>query len=275
MIFGNYLLSVSLRTAARTSLFLCALATALNSQAQTSSAAVPPLSVNGQAVAPARLEGLLGLRLAAGQKDDEQTRQQAREELIRHEAVLQAARKAGAETPLVRAQAQYAAENVLARAYLQQWLRQNPIGKDAIAKEYEAIKARSGTQEVQLRQILVPSEDDAKKVLAQLASGGKFEDLAQLASRDAGSRQQGGLLPWVPVGSLHPAIAQAVARLGKGQMSTTPVQSPAGFHVLRLEDSRPLTLPPLEQLQPQIVRNLETQAVEAHVRQLREQAQVK
>ena len=44
---------------------------------------------------------------------------------------------------------------------------------------------------------------------------------------------------------------------------------------MRLEDVRPLVVPPLEQLQPQIIRNLEAQAIESHVRQLREKAQVK
>lgn len=222
-----------------------------------------------------RIDALVSMRVAAGQKDDEQSRSQAREELARHDTVLQAARKAGTETPLVRAQAQFAAENVVVRAYIQQWLRQNPIGKDAVAKEYEATKARSGSQEVLLRQILLATEDDAKKILAQLATGGKFEDLAQLATRDASSKASGGLLPWMPVGVIQPAIGQEIGKLTKGQVTAKPVQSPAGFHVIRLEDSRPYALPPLEQLAPQIVRNLETQAVDNHVRRLREQAQVK
>lgn len=235
----------------------------------------PAISVNGQVLEASRLDALMAIRAAAGQKDDEQTRAQVREELIRHEMVLQAARKSGAETASVRAQAQYAAENVLVRAYLQQWIRQNPIGQDAIAKEYEALKARSGSQEVLLRQILLATEDDAKKLLGQLAAGGKFEDLAQLASRDAGSRSNGGLLPWMPVGALQPAIGQEVGKLAKGQLTAKPIQSPAGFHVIRLEERRPFELPPLAQLQAQILRNLESQAVEAHLRRLREQAQVK
>lgn len=233
------------------------------------------LTVNGQAVAPARLDAVMAIRLAAGQKNDEQTLAQAREELIRHEALLQAARKSGAETAAVRAQSQYAAENVLVRAYLQQWIKQNPIAKDQVVREYEALKTRSGAQEVLLRQILLANEDDARKLLAQLASGGKFEDLAQLVSRDASSKNTGGLLPWMPVGVLQPAIAQEVGKLTKGQVTAQPVQSPAGFHVIRLEDVRPLVAPPLEQLQPQIIRNLEAQAIESHVRQLREKAQVK
>lgn len=240
-----------------------------------SASAAEALAINGQAIPAIKLEAVVSARLSAGQKDDAQTRSQAREELIRHEALLQAALKAGVDTPLLQAQGQYAAETLKVRSYLQQWLKQNPIGKESLTKEYEALKTRSGSQEVQLRQILLVSEDDAKKVLSQLAAGGKFEDLAQVASRDAATRINGGLLPWMPSGLLNPAIAQEVGKLAKGQMSAKPVQSPAGFHVIRLEGSRPFKLPPLDELQAQIVRSLENQAVDAHARQLREQAQVK
>lgn len=235
----------------------------------------PAAAGNAQTVDALRWDAFMAVRTAAGQKNDEATRAQAREDLIRHDMVLQAARKAGVDTPAVRTQAQLASENVLVRAYLQQWLRQNPIGKEALAKEYEAMKARAGTQEVLLRQILLASDDDAKKLLAQLAAGGKFEDLAQLASRDAASKANGGLMPWLPVGTLPTAIAQEIGKLSKGQLTAKAIQTPAGFYVVRLEDIRPFTLPPLEQMQGQIVRNLESQALDAHVRRLREQAPVK
>lgn len=237
--------------------------------------AAEALLVNGQAVSPIKLEALVAARLSVGQKDNAQTRSQAREELIRHEALLQAALKAGVDTPLLQAQGQYAAETLKVRNYLQQWLKQNPVSAEAVAKEYEALKARTGSQEVQLRQVLVGSEDDARKLLAQLAAGGKFEDLAQLVSKDASAKANGGLLPWVPEGNLMPAIAQEVSKLTPGQTTSAPVRTPNGFHVIRLEGRRPFALPPLAQLQNQIQQNLEAQAVEAHVKRLRDQAQVK
>lgn len=237
--------------------------------------AAESVSVNGQTVPAIKLEALVFARVTAGQKDDAQTRSQAREELIRHEALLQAARKAGPESALLQAQSQYAAEVVKVREYLLQWLKQNPVTSDAIAKEYESLRLRAGTQEVLLRQILLSSEDDARKLLSQLSAGGKFEDLAQLASKDASSKSSGGLLPWVPAGTLVPAIAQEVAKLAKGQTTTSPISTPSGFHVIRLEDRRPFNLPPLAQLQNQIKQNLESQAVDAHIKQLRNQAQVK
>lgn len=233
------------------------------------------LVVNGQAIPAIKLDALVAARLSAGQKDDAQTRALAREELVRHETLLQAALQSGVDSPLLQAQGQYAAETLKVRSYLQQWLKQNPVGQEAIAKEYEALKGRMGQQEVQMRQILLSSEDDARKLLTQLNSGGKFEDLAQLASKDASTKASGGLLPWVPEGTLVPAIAQEVSKLTPGQVTAAPVRTPNGFHVIRLEGRRPFTLPPMAQLQNQIQQNLENQAVDAHIKRLREQAQVK
>jgi peptidyl-prolyl cis-trans isomerase C len=190
--------------------------------------------------------------------------------------LLQEAKKTPvAQSPAVQAQAQYNAETTLVRAYLQQWLQQNPIAPDAVKAAYDALKAQMGSQEVQLRQILVASQEDGVKVVAQIAAGGKFEDLAALVSQDPASKQAGGLMPWVVRGALFPEIAQAVAKLNKGQMTNEPVKGPAGFHILRLEDVRPFKAPELAQVQAQIKRNLESQAVNAHIQKLREQASVK
>jgi peptidyl-prolyl cis-trans isomerase C len=79
----------------------------------------------------------------------------------------------------------------------------------------------------------------------------------------------------VPEGTLVPAIAQVVSKLTPGQTTAAPVRTPSGFHVIRLEGRRPFALPPLAQLQNQIQQNLESQAVDAHIKRLRDQAQVK
>ena len=132
-----------------------------------------------------------------------------------------------------------------------------------------------GSQEVRIRHILVASEDEALKVQAQIVAGGKFEELAASVSQDAVSQKTGGLMPWVVQGALLPAIAQAVATLKKGQMAAAPVKGAAGYHVIRLEDTRPFKAPELAQVEAQIKRNLESQAVNTHIQKLREQAGVK
>jgi peptidyl-prolyl cis-trans isomerase C len=237
---------------------------------------VAPLSVNGQEVSATKVDLLVNAAMEAGQKDSAALRAQVREALVQHEVLLQAAKKAPvAQQPAVQAQAQYNAETTLVRAYLQQWLQQNPIAVDAVQAEYDALKVRMGDQEVQIRHILVASSDEAAKVLAQIAAGGKFEDFVTSHSQDSASKQSGGLMPWVVQGALLPDIGQAISKLKKGQMASAPVKGAAGYHLVRLEDTRPFNPPSLAQVQSQIQRNLEAKAVNAHIQKLREAASVK
>ncbi len=234
------------------------------------------LTVNGQTVPAAKVDLLVNAATETGQKDNAALRAQAREALVQHEVLLQAAKKAPvAQQPAVQVQAQYNAETTLVRAYLQQWLQQNPIAPDAVKIAYDALKVQMGDQEVQIRHILVASQEEASKVQGQIAAGGQFEDLAASVSLDPASKQAGGLMPWVVRGALMPEIAQAIAKLTKGQLAAAPVKGPAGYHILRLEGIRPFTPPELAQVHAQIKRNLEAQSVNAHIQKLREQASVK
>ena len=63
-------------------------------------------------------------------------------------------------------------------------------------------------------------------------------------------------------------------RLKKGQMTEAPVQSNFGWHVIRLEDERPLTPPPYEQVKPNLQRSMQQQAVQKAVADLRAKAKV-
>lgn len=235
-----------------------------------------PLTVNGQTVSAAKIDLLVNAATATGPKDSHALRAQAREALVQHEVLLQAAQKAPvSQQAAVQAQAQYNAETTLVRAYLQQWLQQNPIAPGAVQAEYDALKVSMGDQEVQIRHILVASADEAAKVLAQIAAGGKFEDFVASHSQDSASKQSGGLMPWVVQGALLPDIAQAVSKLNKGQMASAPVKGPAGYHLIRLEDTRPFTPPSLAQVENQIKRTLEAKAINVHIQKLREAASVK
>jgi peptidyl-prolyl cis-trans isomerase C len=268
-----------LRTIRATFMAAALLAPALQASAQSTAPKagnpVERLLVNGQAVDGTRLDVLLMEQLSQGRPDNTQQRGAVREDLIRLELLAQEARKAGIDKQtLARAQASMAFDAVLTRAYLQQWLTQNPVKDDAVKVEYESWKTRMGTQELQLRQVLVASEAEAKAVLARLAKSEKFEDIAAAISRDTSSRTNGGLLGWAPVGALIPSVSDAVRTLTKGQLASAPVNTPSGWHVFRLEDTRTFTPPALDAMQSQIRQALERMAVEAYVGKLRQQAKV-
>ena len=98
-------------------------------------------------------------------------------------------------------------------------------------------------EEFKASHILVKDEQQAKGVIAQLGKGAKFEELAKKLSTDEGSKKQGGDLSWFTPDKMVKPFSDAVAGLKKGEYTKTPVQTQFGWHVIRLDDTRPLAPP--------------------------------
>ncbi len=109
--------------------------------------------------------------------------------------------------------------------------------------------ASSGVQEYNVAQILVPVAEDAsaeqkaaargkaESLLKQVQGGADFAKLARDSS-GAPEAAQGGELGLRPIGRLPAQFANAVVDLKPGQVVDQVIESPAGFHVLKLVDKR-------------------------------------
>jgi peptidyl-prolyl cis-trans isomerase C len=139
-------------------------------------------------------------------------------------------------------------------------------------------KAQGGDgKEFRARHILVEKEDEAKKLIADLKKGGKFDDLAKKHSKDPGSGAKGGDLDWASASSYVKEFSEAMAGLKKGQMTQTPVKSQFGYHIIRLDDERVAKapeLPPLDQVKPQITQQLQQQRLAKFQEELRAKAKI-
>jgi len=251
--------SVFFRTAA------LAVVTALSlniAQAKDDAGAV---TVNGKAIPKSRIDTLVAGQMAQGQPDSPELRNAVREELIRREILVQEAQKKGIDKkPDVQTQIDMARQQVVIGAYLQDYVRANPISDAQIQREYDAVKARVGDKEYKARHILVEKEDEAKGIIARLNKGEKFDDLAK-QSLDPGSKDRGGDLGWSTPAAYVKSFADALVALPKGSYTKEPVKSEFGYHVIMLEDTRDLKLPSMEEAKPQISQRLAQQLVEKHV----------
>jgi len=238
-------------------------------------AAGPVATVNGTAIARARMDYLVRQQTARGAPDNEQLRAAVREDLINREIVAQEAARAGtAKKQDVQLQLDMARQEVLVGAYLSEYLRTHEVADADVQKEYDRALAQTGSTEFRVRHILVASEDEAKKLIAELKKGGKFEELARKNSKDEGTRERGGDLEWTVPANLEKSFAEAMSKLQKGQISNEPVQTRHGFHIIQLEDTRAVSFPPLAQVKPQIQQRLSRQKVENLIRELRSKAKV-
>ncbi len=231
-------------------------------------------TVNGKAIPKVRADALITGQAAQGQPDSPELRKAVTEELVRREVLTQESIKKGFDKkPEVQGQVDLARQGVLIGAYLNDYVKTHPVTDDQIKKEYEDIKAKLGSKEYKARHILVEKEDEAKAIIEKLKKGEKIEDLAK-ASKDPGSKERGGDLGWANPASFVPPFSAAMTKLEKGKFTEIPVKSDFGWHVILLEDTRELKLPPIEEAKGQIGQQLQQRFVQKHIEDLRAKAKV-
>ena len=231
--------------------------------------------VNGVTIPQSRLDAIMKDMAAQGRPDNAETREAVKQELITREIVAQEAMKKGLhKKPEVVLMLDVQRQAIIYSAYLQEYVRTHPISEDDMKKEYEKVKAGSSGKEYKARHILVENEDEAKQIIAQLKKGGSFDRIAADKSKDQGSKARGGDLDWGPAGRYVPAFGQALQKLKKGETTDAPVQTQFGWHVIRLDDERPLKFPTYEEVKPQIQQEMRQQQVAKAISELRAKAKV-
>ena len=136
----------------------------------------------------------------------------------------------------------------------------------------EAIKQVKGEEEVHARHILVPTEDEAKAILAQLKGGADFATLAKEKSKDPGA-SEGGDLGYFTKDQMVPEFAEVAFKLDKGQISD-PVKTQFGWHIIKVEDKRTKPTPTFEQVKPQLENYVAHRAQAQFVDNLRKSATI-
>ena len=231
--------------------------------------------VNGKPVPKARVDALASQLSKAGRPVGPELNDQLKEEGIAREVFMQEAQKRGLDaTDDYKNQLELARQTVLIRELFADYQKKNPVSDADIQAEYDKFAASNGGKEYRARHILVATEPEARKIIADLKKGSKFEDLAKKQSKDPGSGAQGGDLDWGNANSYVPEFSQALVKLNKGQTTQEPVKTQFGYHVIRLDDVRTAQLPKLEDVKPQIAQQLQQQKLAKFQQELRTSAKV-
>lgn len=163
--------------------------------------------------------------------------------------------------------------SILANAAVAELLS-GAVTEEALQAAYdEAYGDAEPATEWNASHILVETEEEAQAVIERLEAGEDFAAIAKEVSTDTGSGAQGGELGWFGPGMMVPEFEEGVAALEPGQVSE-PVQSQFGFHVIRLDETRPLEPPALEAVRPELEAQLQQEAVQAHLDELEAQGSV-
>ncbi|HET8876144.1 MAG TPA: peptidylprolyl isomerase [Casimicrobiaceae bacterium] len=213
---------------------------------------------------------LLKERLAQGGQDTPEIRNAVKEELNTRELLSREAKKAGLDKSTdVKTQMDLAAQTVLVRAYVTDWVKKNPIPDADLHKEYDAIKTQIGDKEYKVRHILVKTEDQAKEIIGELQKGAKFDELAKARSEDPGSKEKGGDLDWNAPANFVKPFGDAMKATPKGKFTPQPVQTQFGWHVIEVDDIRDAKVPSFEEVKPQLQQRLQAQWLDRYFKELR------
>ena len=253
--------------------------------AQAPSAPAQPAKPAAKAAAPAKAAAgssdkqlytqgqfdlLLKERLAQGGQDSPEVRTAVKDELNTRELLAREAKKEGLDkTADVKTQMDLAAQTVLVRAYVNDWVKKNPVPDAELHKEYDAIKAQIGDKEYNVRHILVKTEDQAKEIISELQKGAKFDELAKARSEDPGSKDKGGELGWNAPANFVKPFGDAMKATPKGKFTPQPVQTQFGWHVIEVEDVRDAKVPSFEEVKPQLTQRLQAQWLDKYFKDLR------
>ncbi|MDL2283716.1 peptidylprolyl isomerase [Oxalobacter sp. OttesenSCG-928-P03] len=256
----------------RTTRFLLPLIAAVSLPVFAQNAAV----VNGKPIPASHVNAIVSEVVQQGQADTPELRATIKENLIMREVLVQEAEKQKlAAQPAVKSQIEITRRNIMVRALMNDFINKNPVSDAEIQKEYNRMKALAGDTEYQVSHILVKSAEEAKAIVEQLKGGSKFDELAKEKSIDTPTADKGGDLGWSAPHVYVDPFAQALVKLKKGEYSQEPVQSSFGYHIIMVEDTRPLKVPTVEELKPGITQSIQEQRWDAYTRTLREKAKIK
>jgi peptidyl-prolyl cis-trans isomerase C len=232
-------------------------------------------SVNGVVIPQTLLEQNVRVNIAQGQRDTPELRQAIQDELVNREVLAQESARLGLDKT-TDAQAQWAQvrQTFMVEILLNDYARRNPITDAAIKAEFDRqIVAMKDEQQYRVSLIVTATEAEAKAILVRLKKGESFAKLAGELSIDS-SKKNSGEVGWVVAAQILPAISNVMVNLIKGGLSVAPIQTPAGWNIIKLEDKRAF-VPPSYDLAKNDIRQMLLQKQRFdYVKALRDKAKV-
>jgi peptidyl-prolyl cis-trans isomerase C len=121
---------------------------------------------------------------------------------------------------------------------------------------------------------LLETEEDAKAVIAELKGGADFAETAKAKSTGP-SADNGGDLGFFTKGRMVPEFSEAAFAMKVGEVSSTPVQTQFGWHVIKVDDRRQAPPPSFEESVDQLRDEGARQIIAAELVSLREGLEIK
>ena len=143
------------------------------------------------------------------------------------------------------------------------YMKQIPVSSKEIEDYYQNNKEKFGQPtRVKVRHILIKAEaqdkegsakakQKAESIREEAAKGKDFAPLAKQYSEDPGTKDGGGEIGYISKGMVVPEFEQAAFSMKVGEISSV-IQTPYGFHILKVDEIQEASTQPLAKVKDQI-----------------------
>lgn len=166
-----------------------------------------------------------------------------------------------------------ARDQILRNLYIQN-LVEAEITDEKLKNTYEALVTDApDVEQVRARHILVKEEEEAKSIIASLSDETDFAKLAEEKSIGP-SAANGGDLGYFAKAEMVPPFAEAAFALDEGKVTTEPVQTQFGWHIIKVEEKRIQPKPSFAESRAALEQRIRTEIIESNINALRETNQI-
>lgn len=243
-------------------------------------AATELANVGGTSLTDTELKSKLG-SLPQVQKDflnkDERARARLVENFVMEELFVQEAEKGGlTKNPEFVQELDNQRRQLLARLFLKDKVEAQLTPK-SIKSYFDKNKTRYRTDEVRAFHILLKTKAEADEVYTKAAAAKtdeEFQTLAKKYSTDPSVAQNLGDLGFFSRSRMIPEFADAAFKMKKGEVSK-PVQTPFGFHIIKLVETKQGQDADFESVEPRVKSDLRSEMTQKLVEDLKKKRNVK
>jgi peptidyl-prolyl cis-trans isomerase C len=203
-----------------------------------------------------------GLPPQARQMPPDQLLPKVLDQMVDTQVLAIEARKQGVDKdPIIQRTLHVVMERALVSAYLEKEVGPQITDAAIKARFDKDIGSHAPVQEVHARHILVDDEATAKKIIADLKKGGDFAALSKQYSKDSAAVEQGGDLGYFKAADMVPEFSSAAFALKDNEITSTPVHTQFGWHVIQTLEHRSAAPPTFEQSRDQLRQSMINEAV--------------
>jgi peptidyl-prolyl cis-trans isomerase C len=166
------------------------------------------------------------------------------------------------------------ARELVLQGALDEQLRATASDSAAVERMYkETLRKSTSELSFRVRHIQFSSKEAAVAAKRRLTLGEEFEVLAMQLSSDRQSGPEGGDLSYVLPEDMPDPIREMLPAATIGQVSE-PIQTSLGWHLIRVDDHRPVETPSMDRMRPNIERFLMWQQRQQLLEKLKGEARI-